>query len=115
MNRILLKLLLPAALLLPASCGEPEAAGPPAAAPFEWEGAEVHGAISPEQLRLVVGAALAHPEVAPPVISVTVVDEDRAEVHTGEVRGPLDAGGATVLLTRVAGVWTVTEVVQWIS
>ena len=67
------------------------------------------------ELLALVAAALADDAVDPPVISVTVVDADHAEVHTGEVRGPLDAGGATVVLERLDGVWTVAEVVHWIS
>lgn len=96
----------------PAAPQQQPAAGP---GKLSLEGVEVRGDLPQEELLRLVAAALAHEEVDPPVISVTVADPDHAEVHTGEIRGPLDGAGATVILERRDGEWVVTEVAHWIS
>ncbi|RMH03299.1 MAG: hypothetical protein D6702_06240 [Planctomycetota bacterium] len=97
-----------------AGCGGGADRGPgtsdPAAA-IEVRGAELPRA----ELRSLIETALAHPEVEPPVRSVTVRDPNRAEVHTGVMRGPLAGGGQTVELERRDGHWVVVGVAQWIS
>ncbi len=118
LRALVLAALIPVGALAVWAACSPSAELEPVAGP-SLEGVAVRGAgaeaTSPAELQRIAAAALAHDQVEPPLISISVLDVDHAEVMTGEVRGPLDGGGHSVELERRDGEWVVVGVRIWIS
>jgi hypothetical protein len=77
---------------------------------------QIIGNLSQSDVAAICKVVKATPELnGRPILSIEVISQDKVEVTTGVVRGPLDGGGRTAILEKHNGIWQVVETGWWMS